>query len=211
MGRLYRILDDKRRRLYLDKVEVEIYDKRTKNTSIHRISSDSLKIVFADYYTQEGICATWLSGDIRIGQGKLIGYVHMAYDRNVEEECVFNIKKGKIIKKQIYHNFKKEGLTLDSIHIAINKHFPFNEFPEFKGEKVFCIIKNAQISSKGKFINASILAKKRKAESFIEDQNHPFIKAIKATMKAIGPWEVYYIHNKYRMAHFYFSFPFGTK
>ena len=54
------------------------------------------------------IKATWFSGELRIPQGEELSYVHMGYGSVYERDLVLTIKNGKLIKKKIIDNTKKE-------------------------------------------------------------------------------------------------------
>jgi hypothetical protein len=197
----------KENRLYLKKISIKMYDKKEKKEYEIEYDAEALKDVFRPYYTSKGICAQWHNGRIRCGRGKLIRYVHMGYDRNVAEERIFTLKKGKIVKEETFHNFKKEGMKMDSLHTEVMKRFPFHKFPELNSSptRIIFFINKLSLTVDGHFDNCTVSIRIGNAER-IEDQNNPLVKALKETLASIYPWEVFCIYNEYKSEYSGYSF-----
>lgn len=195
--------------LYLQKVQIELYDKENVNSHTIEYDTEALKEVFAPYYTSEGICAKWFSRKIRLGRGKLIRYEHAGFDRNTEEECVLLLQEGKVVRKQCYHNYKKEGLKLEKLIPEIIKRFPFGDFSELRQQKrVVVIMSDIQLTPDNHFSDCDISI--RVGSEYIKDQEYPIIKVMKETLASIYPWEVLYINGEYRSNHRTFAFPLNV-
>lgn len=198
----------KDRQLYLQKIEVDVYNKE-KNEEYHvNFNADNLKKVFAPYYVPNGIHAKWFSGEIRTGRGKIIRYVHSGFDRNMEEECVIKIKKGKITRHHQYRNYKKAGVNLKDVNAELTSRFPFHLFPEIKNRKTIFFLSNFKMHPDGHFIDCHVIAYLHdKTKKMIEKQRHPIIRAFKRAMKTVYPWTIFYINGKYTMEFQNFTIP----
>lgn len=184
--------------LYLQKIKVCVYDNEKESTITFDV--DTLKTVFAPYYTQDGICARWFTGEIRAGQGKMVRYVHSGFDRNMEIENVMRVKRGKITRTHIYHNYIKPGLNLRDSQDELIKRFPWDQFPETKGQRLIIYMSDFKMTDDGHLQDFDlhfILIRPMKKE--IKAPDHPLRKAFKETMKSIHPWETLYINGKYTM------------
>lgn len=212
--------------LYLQNIEIEIYNEKENRYDIKVYPADSLKNLYPLYYEEKGICPRWFSGEIRAGRGKLIRYEHAGFDRNREEEYVFQIRNGRVESKQCYHNYKKqEGLKLRYAYNEISKRFPFNKFPELDTEMSLLFISNFKVSPDGHLQDCevavsiwdnflpteevfarcrdSLLLDRELPREFTdhfptrEDPSDPMIKTFKKILKEIYPWEVFYLNGAY--------------
>lgn len=193
--------------LYLQKVQVDMHDEENggKEYSIE-YDAEALKDVFAPYYSSEGISAKWFSRNIRLGRGKLILYEHAGFNRNTEEECLITLQVGKVEKKQYFHNYKKEGLTLPEVRAELIKRFPFHDFPEIEQQKrIVLIMTKIQLTKDGHFADGNLSVKVGSEK--IDDQEHPIIKVMKKSLASIYPWETYYINGEYRSSTTNFAMP----
>lgn len=183
--------------LYLDTIGVDLYDKETKEKSSLFLTPKQLKKAFAPYYKKKTICATWMNGEMRAGQGDLVRYVHMGFDRNVEKEIVMQVEHGKIIGQQQYRNFKKPGKDIKEIQKKLETNFPFDRFQALDGQRVIFSLKNIKLSPDGTFIDSDITLFRPAIvdrDSVLKDS---LASAIKQELKKIHPWEVLYINGKY--------------
>lgn len=73
-------------------------------------SSDAKEIAISKIFPgQEApVKATWFNGELRVPQGEELLYVHMGYGSVYERDLILTIKNGKLIKKKIIDNTKKE-------------------------------------------------------------------------------------------------------
>lgn len=198
--------------LYLENVQYELYDEKTKSHRNIKIEGDSLNSYFSCYLTPDGILASWFTEKIRIGKGNVILYFHDEFFRYYETEYTMTLMNGKITQKQLYHNKKKEGFILDSLAGKIRKNITPEKYPEIQGEKIYFSLYSFQFTPDGKLtdckINLHNLSKKLKDDKIIDDQNNPIIQAIKDMMKNIYPWEIYHINGEYKHRYYdYYNVP----
>jgi len=86
---------------------------------------------YSKYATPQGIFASWVNDTIRIGRGDCIRYVHMGFDRNLEEEAYLIIKKGVVKKVEYFHNRIIQGRRIEDFVKAINNDsISWNGIPE---------------------------------------------------------------------------------
>lgn len=182
--------------LYLQKIEVDFYDEEKLEDYTLTFDADTLKAVFAPYYTVHGISTGWCSGEFRAGRGKVIRYVHSGFNRDMEEECVLTIKKGKILGEKVWHNFKNKGFSLENLQPELMKRFPFRKFPGAKGQRLMFIVNGFYVLPDGRLKDCKVVVHLRANEEEIKDQDHPLIKTFKETLKSIYPYEVFYIQGK---------------
>lgn len=184
--------------LYLQRMEVCVYDKISEKESTLVFHADTLKELFAPYYKRKKICARWFSGELRAGQGDLVRYMHIGFNRNMETEQVMTIKHGKVLESNIYHNYRTTGWNLSKAQDEITKRFPWKQFPEYKGQQLMFSISNFQIAPDGRLsdfnVNDFFIYPMKKE---IEDSNHPLVKAFKEALESMYPWEVLFINGKY--------------
>lgn len=193
----YWILADEH--LYLEKIEVEIYNQQENRYYIDVYNVDSLKNLFPLYYEEKGICARWFSGEIRAGRGKVIRSQLIGFERDVEEEYVFNVCQGKIGPLQRYHNYKKqEGVRLLYASSEIAKRFPFDEFPEIGKLQLILFISRFTVTPDGHFVDCDLAIRLGNNEEVIENPSDSLIKAVKKALHKIYPWEVFYLNGIYR-------------
>lgn len=187
-------------RLYLQKIEVRLYEKGKQKESSLTFDADTLKLVFTSCSTPEGIFARWFSGEIRAGKGDLVRYVHSGFDRNMQIEKVMTVKEGKIIRTHLYQNLKKAGLNLKDAQAELTKRFPWQQFPDIKGQRLIFSIRDFKLTDDGHLLDFDVIflfITPMKKE--IKTSDHPLIKAFKESMKSMYPWEILYINGKRRM------------
>lgn len=196
--------------LYLQRIEVCVYDKANKKKSTLIFDSDKLESIFAPYYEEGKICARWVSGKIRAGQGGLIRYEHSAFDRNMEIEQVMKLKSGKVLQSDIYHNYKKDGLNLMHARDEIVKRFPWEQFPEYRGQYLVFSMREFRMTEDGHLLDVDVDLHESKSEE-IRGNKDSLIKAFKETLKSIYPWETYYINGEYTIGYSRMTIPIKEK
>ncbi len=183
--------------LCLQRMEVCVYDEESRKDSTLAYDAEALQIPFASYYKDGKIQARWLSGELRAGKGDLVRYVHMGFNRNMETEQILHIKIGKVLKTNIYHNYKKPGLNIMKAQDEIIQRFPWKRFPEYKGQRITFGINNFQITDDGHFKDCKVRTIfLRPSRETIEDDNHPLAIAIKEILESIYPWEILFINGR---------------
>lgn len=190
----------RRNRLYLQKIEVCVYDKDNKSDSVYTYDVDALKGVFHEFYHNGSIKADWFCGQLRAGRGELVRYVHSGFDRNLEEEIVMTVNNGRIVDRKHYNNFKRPGLTFKDVAKDLSMLYPWERFPEVTSKRISFICKNFRVASDGHLADFEVSrAVCRNPDIDIDDENHLVIKEFKKVLKSIYPWEFMYINGKYVM------------
>ena len=198
-------------RLFLQKIELHLLDK-DKSEYTSYLNADTLKNVFSKDYglsDENRIYAGWFSGELRAGQGELIRYTNIGFDRNTEKERIITVCRGQITNiSKIFHNYKINGMSITDAGKAMKMKFPFDDFPEYKGQRLIFFLENFKMNDKGKMVDFDVkFATIRPSGEKITDKNHPLIQALKRTMKDIYKWETFYIHDGYTLGYKSFAIP----
>ena len=186
-------------RLYLDRIEVEMYDKETKRLHTENLPEADMRKVFSKYYQQQQIVASWVNHDIRVAKGKTLYYVHSDYFRNLEYEQILTIKQGKVTLRKEYHNrvVVKEGFSLDNINQEeIRRRFPLHtqDYPELAGVgRLIISISKIQLDEKGNLLDCNVKVTHRDMKGSIEG----LAQEMKTMLKQIQPWKTLYINGEY--------------
>lgn len=183
--------------LYLDSVRCEYYDTEIQGMKGESVPSVVLLNVFNNYVDGDRIMAGWLTGEIRVATGKVIYYLHDAFERNYEEEMTLNIDKGKVTGRKEHHNHVVDGFSFDKFNLANNEElremFPLHieRYPELVNEEriVFCI-RRARVDAQGNLVECEVIV--------IRPNDNPLLAAeIAESLKAYHPWRVLFINGEY--------------
>lgn len=174
--------------------------------SIITYSVDSLRPAFQHFYKDGTIQARWFSGEIRAGKGELITYYHAAFMRNYETEQVMTVQKGKIIKSETFDNYLIPGLSIKDVSAEISRRFPWDKFPEYRGQKIAITIHRPQITDDGHFIDAKVAyIRLQPSETDITGYRKELLAIIiKNIMRDVYPLQRFFINGKYTL--FYLAF-----
>lgn len=184
--------------LCLQRVEADVYEEVGKKKSTRVYEVKDLQPIFAAYCRAGTIQARWFSGELRAGKGDLVRYVHDGFDRNMETEQVLTVRNGKVLETQTYHNYRRAGLNLMKAQEEIVRRFPWERFPEYRGQRILFSLSNFQTTEDGHFVDCDVrFIFLRTSRKMINDGNHPLALALKETLKSIYPWEVLFINGKY--------------
>lgn len=184
--------------LCLQRVEADVYEEVGKKKSTRVYEVKDLQPIFAAYCRAGTIQARWFSGELRAGKGDLVRYVHDGFDRNMETEQVLTVRNGKVLETQTYHNYRRAGLNLTKAYGEIVRRFPWERFPEYRGERFLFSLSDFQTTEDGHFVDCDVrFIFLRTSRRMINDGNHPLALALKETLKSIYPWEVLFINGKY--------------
>lgn len=190
----------RRKRLYLDKISVEFHDKEADSTYYRFYGTDTLKSWLGRYYKRGRIHARWVDLPLRLGQGKQVYYEHYYYMRNMERECILDIRKGRVERSHTYRNFKVGGLSFQEMCKEIRRRFPDEQFPEYKGKRFLFLVQGFKYDyetglQKSGAITISI--KDSVSRSRIHDPAHPLIKTFMRVLEEVYPLqEMYYVNGK---------------
>jgi len=194
--------------LCLQRVEANVYEAVGKKKSTRVYEVKDLQPIFAAYCRAGTIQARWFSGELRAGKGDLVRYVHDGFDRNMETEQVLIVRNGKVLETQTYHNHRRAGMNLTKAYGEIVRRFPWEQFPEYRGERIRFSLSDIQLTADGHFIDCDVrFIYLRSSQEMINDGNHPLALALKETLKSIYPWEVLFINGKYTMEYRNFIMP----
>ena len=183
--------------LYLDSVRCEYYDTEIQGMKGESVPSVVLLNVFNNYVDGDRIMAGWLTGEIRVATGKVIYYLHDAFERNYEEEMTLNIDKGEVTGRKEHHNHVVDGFSFDKFNLANNEElremFPLHieRYPELVNEEriVFCI-RRARVDAQGNLVECEV--------KVIRPNDNPLLAAeIAESLKAYHPWRVFFINGEY--------------
>ena len=184
--------------LCLQRVEADVYDEVSKKEYTRVYDVKELQPIFAAYCRAGTVQARWFSGELRAGKGDLVRYVHDGFDRNMETERVLTVRNGKVLETQTYHNYRRAGLNLMKAQGEIVRRFPWEQFPEYQGERIIFSISDFQMTEDGHFVDCDVsFIYLRSSREKIDGKNHPLALAFKETLKSIYPWEVLFINGKY--------------
>ena len=186
-------------RLYLDRIEVEMYNKETKQSHVENLPEADMRQVFGKYYQQQEIVASWVNHDIRVAKGKTLYYVHSDYIRNLEHEQILTIKQGKVTQRKEYHNrvVVKKGFSFDNMKNGdFRRRFPLHtqNYPELAGVKYLIItISKIQLDEKGNLLDCNVKVRHRDMKGSIEG----LAQELKTLLKQVRPWKTLYINGEY--------------
>lgn len=194
--------------LCLQRVEADVYDEVSKKEYRRVYEVKELQPLFVTYCQSGEIQACWFSGELRAGKGNVVRYVHDGFDRNMETEQVLTVRNGKVLETQIYHNYRRAGLNLMKAQEEIMCRFPWEQFPEYWGERIIFSISDFQMTEDGHFVDCNVrFIFLRSSREKIDGRNHPLALALKETLKSIYPWEVLFINGKYTVEYRNFTMP----
>ena len=194
--------------LCLQRVEADVYDEVSKKEYRRVYEVKELQPLFVAYCQAGEIQARWFSGELRAGKGNVVRYVHDGFSRNMETEQVLTVRNGKVLKTQTYHNYRRAGLNLMKAQEEIMCRFPWEQFPEYRGERIIFSISDFQMTEDGRFVDCNVrFIFLRSSREKIDGRNHPLALALKETLKSIYPWEVLFINGKYTMEYRNFTMP----
>ena len=194
----------KNNRLCLERIEIELYDKDKKCSHAENIPEADLRKVFGKYYQQKEIVASWFTAEIRAAKGNTLYYVHSDYFRNLEYEQLLNIKQGKIIKRQAYHNrvVLGYGFTFSDINDAtdLKRRFPLHtqNYPELAGVKrILITIGNIRLDERGNLVDCDVRVTPLGQTNKKKDNIEGLAQEMKTLLKKVFPWKTLYINGEY--------------
>ena len=199
-------------RLFLREVDVP-YTRKSENGLEYRfltLNEETLKGIFASYYTADGICASWFCDTMRAGRGEEIYYEHMAFARHNENECLIVVENGTVKEITRYDNYYKEGIVPFDVCKALAEKFPWENFPEYKDVRFFLRFSDYVFNENGILQDCNIQClKPEEYESMT--QNSPLIIAVKDILKELKPWPIWYINGKFETRYLNWVFPFNSE
>ena len=198
----------KENKLYLREVGVQ-YFRETEDFlewSFFALDEETLKDIFAPYYTAEGICASWFCDTMRAGRGEEILYEHMAFARHNENECLIVVDNGIVKEITQYNNYHKEGIVPSDVCKALTENFPWERFPEHEETRFVLQFSDFIIDGNGILKDCCVQCiRPDKFESMIKKTL--LTKTVKEILKELTPWPVWYINGKFETSFLNWTFP----
>lgn len=199
-------------RLFLREVDVP-YTRKSENGLEYRfltLNEETLKGIFASYYTADGICASWFCDTMRAGRGEEIYYEHMAFARHNENECLIVVDNGTVKEITRYDNYYKEGIVPFDVCKALAEKFPWEKFPEYEETRFFLWFSDYRIDENGILQDCNVQClRPDDYKSMLQES--PLIMAVKAVLKDLKPWPVWYINGKFETRYLNWVFPFKSE
>lgn len=179
------------------KAEWEVIENQLYLTAIYSccysedgIKAD-LKSLAGIYHVNGKVKADWVTGNLIATKGKLLYYVHDAYESLYETEIEFQIEKGHVIGIKTYDNSKSKQSAYSQNEIKLRQfiysNIKWNDLPSLKDNEIKIFIK---FSANENGIIDSV--KVMKGFNTIFDN-----EAIRI-VKAIPEWDIYYKHGIYK-------------
>lgn len=187
--------------LYLEKLVKESRD------SLGREVVVDTKDIFNAYKQDGKIVASWFSGELRVVRGKCISYVHMGFQREYEDEWIYQVEQGKVISWQMYHNVARKTRipSIDFMAWVVDL-FNGDQFPELEDKHLFFKAKvlpriDGSIDSLDIDIcvmpSDSASRKSLHHREWIEnDFTNPYTRAIKSYLEWLPEWEYFFIRGQ---------------
>ena len=149
---------------------------------------------------------------MRAGRGEEILYEHMAFARHNENECLIVVDNGIVKEITQYNNYHKEGVAPFDVCKALAENFPWEKFPEYEETRFFLRFCDYIIDENGILQDCNVQCL-RPDEYKSMPQESPLIMAVKAVLKDLKPWPVWYINGKFETRYLNWTFPLkkGTK
>ena len=202
----------KNEKLCLDSILVMFFNSETLKENHQSIPDVDMRNVFHDYYNNEDIVATWYTGRVRVGQGALVRYEHMGFNRNVEHEQIFTVKEGKVTDCVSFHN----GVAVDGFSLRDwdgptgrkkfeeKMHLLFENYPELDSDVVgshqirICFsISDIQVDTLGNLVDCKVKVHRIVGLDFDDDLKDRIAQDLKAVLMNILPWKLLQINGEY--------------
>ncbi len=155
-----------------------------------------LSDIFDRYQDKQGrIVASWFSGELKVVSGERIYYVHMGFDREYENETVYQVEQGKIISKTDYRNSIKKGMPIEDAMKFVMTQFKGERFPELANTRLVISV-NVLPKADGSLDSADVEI--LRPNNITEERKKLYIEQIHAILKQIPQWDVLTVRNKIR-------------
>lgn len=160
------------------------------------LHADTLKNIFAPYYTNDGILASWVvAGGLRAGRGETLEYCDEWDGQTYEQECLFTIVNGVLTEKKIYDNFIKQGVSMDFIYDTLKKNFPWELFPGFSDELIHVEISDVVVDDDAVLVDCNVMI--QMGLRCVTDQNDPRVVSVKEIiLKNLSPWTCLHVNGR---------------
>jgi hypothetical protein len=150
-----------------------------------------LKSLAEVYYVNEKVKADWVTGYLIAPKGKLLYYVHDAYESLYETEIEFQFNKGQLIGTKTYDNSKSKQSVYsqndEKLRQFIYSNIKWEDLPTLNDKEIKVFI---QFSANENGIIDSV--------KVLKGYNTIFDNEAIRIVKAIPEWDVYYKHGNYK-------------
>lgn len=191
-------------KLILDSVVVEVYEDTT-DMEFHKMSlpQSTMREVFGEYYRNGKIEATFVTAsNIRAVQGEMIFYEHAGWNRNHETELVFNVERGRVTERNLYHNHVVvDGFSFDDVDDEEWLKFKEGLYPVIREfheldtvDRFYIVISRWNFDTLGNMTDAEIKVHYWQHMDVLPE----LALRIKQYLMAIHPWKLWYINGEYR-------------
>ena len=197
--------------LCLDSIRYSITDKSTNVKQEKSVDAEGLNRVYEKYRDGQNIVASWYSGKLHLGKGKVLQATNEGYERNYENEQFIDFEQGKKTGQIAYDNkLAVEGLNLSNVKDFndLKQKFPLNlgKYPGLSNaRRIIFSIKDAKVDANGNLLDCNVTAyvmyaaESRSTGANKGREEHPGIAAEMAKLlKAYHPWEVFFINGEYK-------------
>ena len=188
--------------VYLDSIKVRFYNSETNEEKNMCLPSSDVLRVFKRYASGKNIPASWVSKELRTAKGKVIYYVHDAYERYYEEELLFTATNGKVTDMKAFHNqLVTDGYTLDAFNPwKINELCPLHktDYPDMEDIKaVFFEVTDVKVDSLGNMIDCNIKASIRRSDNNEWQYVTAPAQEMKERLMSLRPWKTALVYGEY--------------
>lgn len=194
--------------LVLDSIVCTVYEDSTyKKDYEMSLSSATMREVFGNYYRNGKIVATWLTGTIRLTQGKRILYEHTGWNRHYETEVMLEVKEGRVVGRTLYRNrMVVDGFYFDE-DAPSEKWYEFKKgfLPVIEKYHVFDTLSVIGIHvSRGVVDSLGNMTDVEVKVLYSNYMNNPMpeltdalVREFKQYLMSIRPWRVWYLNGEY--------------
>lgn len=182
--------------LYLNKV-VRYFPIPEEDTFTNAMDAKLLE----KYKDQKGIKASWFSGNIRCGKGKIVQYEHMGFNYFLEYETIYTLKEGKIVSSVDYHNTIQYDTSpmssYEALFRCIKTNFRPEKFPELESDSVWSLLSITVTPDKDGNVEQFKYRVRVKQKEYANAPNmeNPFEEEILRCLK-LRKWPVITVHGK---------------
>ena len=150
-----------------------------------------LKTLAGDYYVNGKVKADWVTDYLIAPKGKLIYYVHDAYESLYETEIEFQINKGQLVGTKTYDNSKSKQSVYsqndEKLKQFIYSNINWNALSIPAGKEIKIFVQFS--ANENGIIDSAIIVK---------GYDSQFEKEAIRIVKAIPEWDIYYRHGKHK-------------
>lgn len=189
--------------LYLQQIQIPMYDKQTKRSYTEYLMLDTLKEIFPSYATKFGIEARWFNRQVRAGRGNIIRYEHDGFNRNMEQEYILSFENGKLTNKRLYDNKVLLKNNMSELENSVfNAFLPTMSKDNTIGNNYRHVQMNKNEFTQDGYLNDCELYftyKKKGSDELhvIKDQQNEYIIELKQILKKQFVQNRYYINGQY--------------